>query len=237
MKNPENSHQDIETELNRDLGLTTALAIGIGTMIAAGIFTLSGLAVRNVGSAAIVAFLLAAMVASFTALTYCEFVSIYPRTGEGYLYARKTYPGPLAYFVGWALILGYTSSCAFYIASLSSYFNEFIWHSPIEALSGSVFLLGLTLLNIKGTEESGKFQVVVTAAKVILLVWFVFGGLQFVDTEEVINRFSTDWVMIGTTSAMVFITFFGFSAIAASAGRSKTLSRIFHGLFFCRWVL
>lgn len=221
MKNPENSHQDIETELNRDLGLTTALAIGIGTMIAAGIFTLSGLAVRNVGSAAIVAFLLAAMVASFTALTYCEFVSIYPRTGEGYLYARKTYPGPLAYFVGWALILGYTSSCAFYIASLSSYFNEFIWHSPIEALSGIVFLLGLTLLNIKGTEESGKFQVVVTAAKVILLVWFVFGGLQFVDTEEVINRFSTDWVMIGTTSAMVFITFFGFSAIAASAGEVK----------------
>ena len=51
----------IETELSRDLGLPTALAIGIGTMIAAGIFTLSGLAVRDVGSAAIAAFLLAAV--------------------------------------------------------------------------------------------------------------------------------------------------------------------------------
>ena len=120
--------QGVETELSRDLGLTSALAIGIGTMIAAGIFTLSGLAIRNVGSAAIVAFLLAAFVAIFTALTYCEFVSIYPKTGEGYLYARKTFAAPLAYFVGWALFLGYTSSCAFYIASLSSYFNEFIYH-------------------------------------------------------------------------------------------------------------
>lgn len=221
MDNKKTTHQNIETELNRDLGLTTALAIGIGTMIAAGIFTLSGLAVRNVGSAAIVAFLLAAVVANFTALTYCEFVSIYPRTGEGYLYARKTYPSPLAYFVGWALVLGYTSSCAFYIASLSSYFNEFIWHSPIEALSGIIFLLALTLLNIKGTEESGKFQVIVTAAKVALLIWFVVGGLRFVDTQEVIDRFSTDWVQIGVTSAMVFITFFGFSAIAASAGEVK----------------
>ena len=73
-----NSPVHIETELSRDLGLTTALAIGVGTMIAAGIFTLSGLAIRNVGSAAIVAFLLAAVVATFTALTYCEFVSIYP---------------------------------------------------------------------------------------------------------------------------------------------------------------
>ena len=79
-------------------------------------------------------------------------------------------------------------------------------------------LAGLTLLNIRGTKESGKFQIVVTAAKVVLLIWFIFGGLSFVDMEVVMNRFSTDLVAIGTTSAMVFITFFGFSAIAASAG-------------------
>jgi len=212
---------NIETELSRDLGLTSALAIGVGTMIAAGIFTLSGLAIRNVGSAAIVSFLLAAVVATFTALTYCEFVSIYPRTGEGYLYARKTFSPPLAYFVGWALFLGYASSCAFYIASLSSYFNEFIWHSPLEELSGILILIGLTLLNIKGTKESGKFQVVITAAKVVLLIWFIFGGLSFVNLDEVMDRFSTDIVKIGSTAALVFITFFGFSAIAASAGEVK----------------
>ncbi len=212
---------NIETELSRDLGLTSALAIGIGTMIAAGIFTLSGLAIRNVGSAAVVSFLLAAVVATFTALTYCEFVSIYPRTGEGYLYARKTFSPPLAYFVGWALFLGYASSCAFYISSLSSYFNEFIWHSPIEALSGVLILIALTLLNIKGTKESGKFQVIITAAKVVLLIWFIFGGLSFVNIDEVMDRFNTDIVKIGSTAALVFITFFGFSAIAASAGEVK----------------
>ncbi len=221
MKNQTNSHQNVETELSRDLGLSTALAIGIGTMIAAGIFTLSGLAIRNVGSAAILAFLLAGIAATFTALVYCEFVSIYPRTGEGYLYARKTFPAPLAYFVGWALFLGYTSSCAFYIASLSTYFNEFIWHSPIESLSGVVILIGLTFLNIKGTEESGKFQIIVTAAKVLLLIWFISGGIKFIEIDEVINRFSTDIVAIGSTAAMVFITFFGFSAIAAAAGEVK----------------
>ena len=218
------SHQKkngVETELSRDLGLTSALAIGIGTMIAAGIFTLSGLAVRNVGSSAIISFLLAAVVALFTALTYCEFVSIYPRTGEGYLYARKTYSPPLAYFVGWSLFLGYASSCAFYIASLSSYFQEFVWHSPVEAVSGIAILIGLTLLNMRGTKESGKFQIVVTAAKVVLLIWFIFGGLKFVDAQAVLDRMSNDIVAIGSTAAMVFITFFGFSAIAASAGEVK----------------
>ncbi len=213
--------QPIEHELSRDLGLISALAIGVGTMIAAGIFTLSGLAVGYVGSAAIVAFLLAAVVATFTALTYCEFTSIYPQAGEGYLYARKTFAPPAAYMVGWCLLLGYTASCGFYIASLSSYFNEFIWHSPMEQASGLAALVALTLLNIKGTKESGSFQVVVTVAKVALLLWFVAGGITHVDTEEVIEKFSTDFLLIGSTAAMVFITFFGFSAIAASAGEVK----------------
>ncbi len=211
----------IQTELSRDLGFSTALAIGVGTMIAAGIFTLSGLAVRNVGSAAVVAFALAATVALFTALTYCEFVSIYPRSGEGYLYARKTFPAPLAYFVGWALVLGYTSSCAFYIASFSSYFYEFIWETPFEALSGVAFLIVLTLLNIKGTKESGRFQVVITLGKVILLIWFIVGGLGSVNTADLIERFNSDIGKIGSTAGLVFITFFGFSAIAATAGEVR----------------
>jgi len=212
---------EIEAALSRDLGLTSALAIGMGTMIAAGIFTLSGLAVSNVGSAAVAAFLAAAVVALFTALTYCEFASIYPESGEGYLYARKTFSPLAAYFVGGSLVLGYTSSCAFYIASFSSYFQEFVWHSPIPAASGLVALFGLTLLNIKGTKESGTFQIVVTGAKVILLCWFVIGGLGAVDTGRLVERFDTDLVKIGGTAAMVFITFFGFSAIAASAGEVR----------------
>ena len=211
----------IETELSRDLGLTSALAIGVGTMIAAGIFTLSGLAIRNVGSAALVSFLLAAVVALFTALTYCEFASVYPYSGEGYRYARETFPRPIAYVVGWALFLGYTSSCAFYISSFSSYFVEFVFHTPFEALSGIVVLVLLTLINIKGTKESGTFQIVITITKVILLFWFVSGGIGEVTFSQLTERFSTDLVKIGSTATLVFITFFGFSAIAASAGEMK----------------
>ncbi len=214
----ENKHIEIETELSRDLGLISALAIGVGTMIAAGIFSLSGLAIQNVGSAAILSFVLAAVVALFTALTYCEFVSIYPDSGEGYLYARKTFSAPLAFLVGWALFLGYAASCGFYLATFSSYFKEFVYHLSYEAIAGIIALILLTLLNVKGTKESGTFQVIVTAVKVVLLIWLVIGGIGSVDTQMVIDKFSTDFGKIASTSALVFVTFFGFSAIAASAG-------------------
>ncbi len=226
---PNRTSPPISTELHRSLGLISALSIGVGTMIAAGIFTLSGLAVRNVGSAAIVSFLIAAVVAGFTALTYCEFSSLYPESGEGYLYARKTFPPPVAYFVGWALFLGYTSSCAFYLASLSVYFQEFIWHSPWKLLGGTIALIGLTLLNIKGTKESGGFQVIVTAVKVALLLWFVVGGFSSINLAVLQAKFDSNLVDLIGTSALVFITFFGFSAIAAAAGETinptKTIPR------------
>ena len=216
MSNIEDAH--IETELSRDLGLISALAIGVGTMIAAGIFSLSGLAIKAVGSAAIASFLLAAFVALFTALTYCEFVSIYPNSGEGYLYARKTFSAPLAFLVGWALFLGYASSCGFYLATFSSYFIEFVYHLPYPAIAGIVALILLTLLNVKGTKESGTFQVIVTVTKVILLIWLVIGGIGSVNADEIIAKFSHDFSKIASTATLVFVTFFGFSAIAASAG-------------------
>ncbi|MFC1554391.1 amino acid permease [candidate division KSB1 bacterium] len=218
--NTQNKFQ-IETELSRDFGLITALSIGVGTMIAAGIFTLSGLAVSYVGSAAIVSFLLAALVAAFTALTYCEFVSILPESGEGYLYSRKSFPAPLAYFVGLTLVLGYSASCAFYLSSFSSYVHEFLWAGSVKGIVGITAVVLLILINIKGTKESAHFQVIITVAKVILLIWFIIGGFGSVDFSGITEKFSTDIADIGGTAAMVFITFFGFSAIAASAGEVK----------------
>ena len=106
-------------------------------------------------------------------------------------------------------------------ASFSSYFVEFIHETPIHFLAGAVALMALTLINIKGTRESGAFQVAVTTAKILLLGWFVAGGLSSFDTGHLLEKMSTDVTGIGGTAAMVFITFFGFSAIAASAGEIK----------------
>ena len=83
-------------------------------------------------------------------------------------------------------------------------------------------LIALTLLNIKGTEESGKFQIIVTAAKVILLIWFIAGGLSFVNIDEVMDRFNTDIVKIGSTAALVFITFFHYNSITHNQSNSNS---------------
>ena len=219
---------DIETELDRDIGIVGAVSLGVGTMIAAGIFVLSGLAVSNVGAMAIVAFLIAAIVASFTAFAYAEFASIYPESGGGYAYVSNTFDSDLTYIVGWSMILGYPASAAFYLASFSDWFDRFIVplvSGGLEAalpfwISGFVILSLLIGLNLKGTEESGQFQIVVTFLKVALILIFLYGGLQAFDSGTIAQSFAENadkYRQIGLTSALVFITFFGFEAIATNA--------------------
>ena len=213
-------------EHTRTLGFWVAFALGLGTMIAAGIFSLSGTAVAEVGSSAVIAFVIAALIAGVTAASYSEFASIYAENGGGYLFSSRTFDRDrLEYAVGTSLFLGYTGTTAFYLATMDEWFHEFLvphgWPVPHGAI-GILAALLLGALNAQGTEESGTFQVIVSGAKVAVLLAFIGGAFAYRAPTETVGTFtaafSTDVPGIISIAALAFITFFGFSAIAASAG-------------------
>ncbi|MFB6359817.1 MAG: amino acid permease [Halobacteriales archaeon] len=215
-------------EHTRTLDFKIAYAIGLGTMIAAGIFSLSGTAVDRIGSSAVIAFVLAAVVAGITAAAYSEFASVYSENGGGYLFCSRTFEGAdrLKYAIGTSLFLGYTGTTAFYLATMDEWFFRFILPPQLQGIPhGTVGILAaLTLgaLNARGTEESGLFQLLVTSAKVGVLFVFIAGAIAFAGPAQATATFVSELqpkpVGIVSVAALAFITFFGFSAIAASAG-------------------
>ena len=226
-------------EHTRTLDFKIAFAIGLGTMIAAGIFSLSGTAVAAIGSSAVVAFVIAALIAGVTAAAYSEFASIYSENGGGYLFCSRTFEDRdlLTYAIGMSLFLGYTGTTAFYLATMDEWFFEFVlpaWlHGLPHGTTGVIAAVLLGVLNARGTEESGGFQLIVTGAKVAVLFAFIGGAVAFRGPTTAVTEFTTSFaggaVDILTISALAFITFFGFSAIAASAGEiiepQKTVPR------------
>jgi amino acid transporter/nucleotide-binding universal stress UspA family protein len=214
-------------EHTRTLDFKIAYAIGLGTMIAAGIFSLSGTAVAEIGSSAVIAFVIAALVAALTAASYSEFASIYSENGGGYLFSSRTFDhDTLVYTVGAMLFLGYTGTTAFYLATMDEWVVEFILPESLHGIphgtAGVVTAILLGVLNARGTEESGTFQLFVTGAKVAVLLAFIGGAFAFRGPATAAGNFAGDFsadpVGIVTIAALAFITFFGFSAIAASAG-------------------
>jgi APA family basic amino acid/polyamine antiporter len=214
-------------EHTRTLDFKIAYAIGLGTMIAAGIFSLSGQAVAEIGSSAVIAFVIAAIVAGLTAASYSEFASIYSENGGGYLFSSRTFEhDKLVYTVGAMLFLGYTGTTAFYLATMDEWMFRFVLPESLHALphgtTGVAAAILLGVLNARGTEESGTFQLFVTGAKVAVLIAFISGAFAFEGPSTAVGTFAdgftTDPIGIVSIAALAFITFFGFSAIAASAG-------------------
>ncbi|MFC7082474.1 amino acid permease [Halorussus caseinilyticus] len=213
-------------EHTRTLGFRVAFALGLGTMIAAGIFSLSGTAVAVVGSSAVISFVLAAVIAGITAASYSEFASIYSENGGGYLFSSRTFENDkLLFAVGASLFMGYCATTAFYLATMGEWFHQFIIPHGVPIPHGAVAITAAVLLgylNAQGTEESGTFQVLVTAAKVAVLLVFIAGAFAFEGPTQAVGTFAGEFKTnaggIVQIAAVAFITFFGFSAIAASAG-------------------
>jgi len=182
-----------EVTFARNLGLFDATMIGIGAMIGAGIFVLTGIAAGEAGPGAILSFALNGLVTLLTALSYAELASAYPKSGGGYSFITKAFPGPAGFASGWMLWFCYIIACALYALGFGSYFWEFVQsyfppvadfvfslagrHAP-ELLMTALVSIIFILINMRGTALTGNVENVITMAKIIILGIFIAYGLK-----------------------------------------------------------
>lgn len=78
-----------EPTLRRALSLPVITLYGLGTIIGAGIYVLVGQVAGMAGMHAPIAFVLAGIVAGFTAFSYAELASRYPRSAGEAVYLEE----------------------------------------------------------------------------------------------------------------------------------------------------
>ncbi|NOY68905.1 MAG: amino acid permease [Deltaproteobacteria bacterium] len=244
--NGNNGKTETDVAFVRSLTAFDASMIGIGAMIGAGIFVLTGIAAGQAGPAALLAFALNGVVTLLTALCYAELASAYPRSGGGYAYVAKAFPGPAGFAAGWMLWFCYIIACSLYALGFGSYFWEFI-HAYLPGFATWVFSVAghnfpalfmtcavsavFILINMRGTAVTGKVENVITLAKIAILCVFILFGLKRIfgiPTEAMSsfhpfmpNGFSGVILAMGLT----FIAFEGYDLIATVAEEIKDPER------------
>ena len=239
---PVSASPEAEVTFARNLGLFDATMIGIGAMIGAGIFVLTGIAAGEAGPGALLAFALNGVVTLLTALAYAELASVYPKSGGGYAFITKAFPGPAGFASGWMLWFCYIIACALYALGFGSYFWEFIqrYFPPIADLvfnlaGHKVPALMMTalvsiifvLVNMRGTALTGSVENIITMAKIIILGIFIVYGLKriFQIPSEAVASF-TPFLPNGVGGVVIamgltFIAFEGYDLIATVAEEIK----------------
>ncbi len=259
-----------EKGLKRTLTAGNLIALGIGAIIGAGLFVRTALAAgEHAGPAVTVSFIIAAVGCAFAGLCYAEFASIIPIAGSAYTYAYATMGELVAWVIGWALILEYALGAATVSISWSEYLNTLIgkripyeWcHSPFEkALDASnimhhgiinapalLILLILSLLLIRGTQESATVNTVIVIVKVAIVLVFIAIGWGYINpanhTPYIIpadappakqpdgslysysDFFRHGWGGVLTGAGIVFFAFIGFDAVSTAAQEAKNPKR------------
>ncbi|RYZ45133.1 MAG: amino acid permease, partial [Sphingobacteriales bacterium] len=192
-------------------------------------------------------------------LCYAEFASMIPIAGSAYTYAYATMGELVAWIIGWSLILEYALGAATVSIAWSEYLNKLLggaipyeWcHSPFESVTladgtmltgvmnapALLILLLLSLLLIKGTQESAMVNAVIVFVKVTIVLVFIAVGWQFIKPENHIpyiipagtpgyeGDWEHGWRGILTGSAIVFFAFIGFDAVSTAAQEAKNPKR------------
>ncbi|MET0298169.1 MAG: amino acid permease [Flavitalea sp.] len=250
---------DSEKGLKKTLGAGNLVALGIGAIIGAGLFVRTASAAGgHAGNAVTISFIIAAIGCAFAGLCYAEFASMIPIAGSAYTYAYATMGELIAWIIGWSLILEYALGAATVSISWSEYLNELLgkripyeWcHSPFESLTidgvthtgimnapALLILLLLSLLLIKGTQESAIVNAVIVIIKVAIVLVFIAVGWQFIKPENhtpyIIPAgtpgYEDDWKHgfrgILTGAGIVFFAFIGFDAVSTAAQEAKNPKR------------
>jgi APA family basic amino acid/polyamine antiporter len=238
--------------LKRTLTANSLIALGIGAIIGAGLFVRTAAAsAEAAGPAVVVSFIVAALGCCFAGLCYAEFAAMIPIAGSAYTYAYTTLGEFVAWIIGWALILEYALGAATVSIAWSEYLNNLLsgaipyqWcHSPMEtSLSGVhgivnlpalLILLILSLVLIKGTQESATLNSIIVAIKVTIVIAFVVLGWRFInpanyhpftiaaDVAGHAGTFKHGWAGVLGGAGIVFFAFIGFDAVSTAAQEAK----------------
>lgn len=238
-------------KLKRSLGRLNLISLGVGCTIGAGVFVLTGhVAAQFSGPAVVLSLVLSALVCVFAGLCYAELASTIPVSGSAYTYTYATLGEGFAWLIGWTLILeyllgastvavGWSGYVASFLKDFGLYLPQQLIAGPMDKVPGLVNLPAmlvtgsLSLLLLFGIQSSARFNNIIVAVKVAVILLFVICGLAYVNHQNWVpfipsnqgefGEFGISGVLRG--AAAIFFAYVGFDAVSTAALEARKPQR------------
>jgi APA family basic amino acid/polyamine antiporter len=206
------------SHLERSLGLYPTMMISMGAMIGSGIFVLPALGYKKAGPAVILAYVLAALIVLPAALSKAEMATAMPESGGTYLYIDRALGPLMGTVAGIGAWFSLVFKSSFALVGLGAYLLLF---APISQSAITFVALGLgaaiIIINISGTQLSGKIQSVIVTLVVIGLALFTLNAGFLVDGTRYRPFVTHGSNGVITAAAFVFVSYAGVTKIASVA--------------------
>ncbi|MCF6334917.1 MAG: amino acid permease [Spirochaetales bacterium] len=206
-------------KLKKELDFFDVFSIATGAMISSGIFILPGLAFARTGSGVIISYFIAGILALIGIFSVIELSTALPKAGGDYYYINRSL-GPLVGTISGLL--------SWFALSLKSAFAIFGISEIIFIISGFPVLISSIIvavffifLNSMGVKESAKFQVLLVASLLVLLVLYTIFGFSRINMSHFYPFVSQGINSIFITAGFIFISFGGLLNVASISEEVK----------------
>jgi APA family basic amino acid/polyamine antiporter len=186
-----------------------------------------------------VTFMIAGVIFIFTAASYTEATVMYPEAGGSSSFARHAFNEAVSFIAAWGQMLTYVITIAisaFFVPHYLAVFWEPLGHGPADVVAGCALIGALAVLNIRGTQESARLNLILAIGDLLTQVLLVLIGMFLVFNPDLLVSqielgVAPTWgdALLGIAVGMVAYT--GIETISNMAEEAKDAQRtIPHGV-------
>jgi APA family basic amino acid/polyamine antiporter len=180
-----------------------------------------------------VAFVVSGLIFAATAATYAEATVMYPEAGGSSSFARHAFNEFVSFIAAWGQMLNYTITVAisaFFVPHYLAVFWPWLGGSPGDIVGGAALIVALAVINIRGTEESAKLNLVLAIADLATQVVLVGIGIVLVLSPQTLVDnvhlgVAPSWSDFALGIAVGMIAYTGIETISNMAEEAKDAAR------------
>jgi amino acid transporter len=203
------------------ISMLAAVSIGVGGMVGAGIFSILGVVAHAAGNAMWLAFAIGGVVALLSTYSYAKLGATFPSAGGAVHFLVKSFgDGILAGGLNLFMWAGYIISLALYATAFGGYAATFVTSAPSVLLLKSLAVASVVLLalvNAFGARLMGRWETVIVAVKVAILVLFAAVGLWFIRPGYLSPELWPESQSVLFGAGVLFIGYEGFGLVTNAA--------------------
>jgi APA family basic amino acid/polyamine antiporter len=180
-----------------------------------------------------VAFLIAGVIFLCTAATYMEGTVMHPEAGGSANFARYAFDELASFVAGWGQMLNYiitVAISAFFVPHYLAVFWEPLRESPGDIIAGIGLIAFLAALNVKGTQESSRLNLVLAVGDLLTqLVLVAIGVALVLDPQILVDNVelgvAPTWGDFALGIAVGMIAYTGIETISNMSEEARDVSR------------
>ena len=221
-----------EQTLRRVHGVGALFAAAYGNVGSSIYYALGVVAGYALGLAPLT-FMIAGLIFAATAATYVEATVMYPEAGGSASFARHAFNELVSFVAGWGQMLNYIITAAISAYSVLHYLAVFwgpLGHPPADIIGSIAVIAALAALNVKGTQESARLNLVLAIGDLLTQVILVAIGIALVLSPHILIDnihlgVAPSWGNFALGIAVGMVAYTGIETISNMAEEARDTSR------------